>query len=144
MTLTNKLIPAITVTSLAPLFFAILLVGCNFQAVHDLPIPGLQKEPLQISLDIPKGYTPAQEIKQKTWEDVAAGAQRLALNGPENTAPAMVTTPVAQVKASRPVLAKAKKKSKHFVMASKRRAGRKLVTATSKKFWKPVRLVSRD
>jgi len=144
MTLTRKLIPTVTITmtSLAPLFFALMLTGCNFQA--------LQGEAPQITLEIPKGYAPAQEIKQKTWEEVAAGAQRMALNGPDNVETPAIAVPAPEAKPTAPivkmppkVLAKAKKKSKHYVMASKRRHGKRLVTASPRKLWKPVQLVAR-
>lgn len=139
MTLAKRFLPTFTImmTSLAPLFFAFLLVGCNFQ-----------KEEPQITLEIPSGYAPASAAKQRTWEEVAAAAQKLALDGPAVEMPTMpvlanpaTTTPVAQAKA--PAAAPKKMLSKKLLAVQKRRLGRKKLAMGPKKYWKPVRLVSR-
>ncbi len=148
MTLSRKIAPAftITATSLAPLLFSLLLVGCNFQGLENLDaLKVLQKEEPRISLEIPSGYTPAQAVRQKTWEEVATAAQKLALDGPAHESDVIASNPEIELKpavAAKSSLKHGKKKSKRLAKVNRRRAGKKLASS-SKKFWKPVRLVSR-
>ncbi len=127
--ITTRLTSALTV--FAPLFFAFLLTACNFQ-----------KQPERISLEIPNGYAPARVARERTWEETATNAERLAFSGPvdttPNVAPPAATAPTPLV-ALRPVPKLEKVASKSLKRVAFKKVNSKKRLASTAKYWKPVR-----
>lgn len=154
MDTTSKLLPRLTLiaTSAAPWLFAFLLVGCNFQAnMENLPAlvekvskaTGFQTEKPQISLEIPRGYAPAKKAaSDKSWEQVALDAERMAFQGPAPEAGPVVTAPVAPLapvpaaKVPQVKVAKGGKKLAKLTIAKKR-------LAANGRYWKPAKLAGK-
>ena len=146
----SKLLPRFTLiaTSAAPWLFAFLLVGCDFHTnMENLPAlvnqvskaAGFNQEKPQISLEIPRGYSQAKkaaEADQRTWEQIALDAERMAFHGPAQEAAPLANLPAASaLPAGKTPDVKVSKLGKKV---AKLRYAKKSYASTGK-YWKPAK-----
>lgn len=137
---------SMALTSFTPWLLAFVLVGCNFQT--KLPnLPGLSQEAPKISLEIPRGYAPAKSAAaaEKSWEQVAAGAERMAFHGPalEQPVASPAAAKVAETTTVQSRLLEVLKPGKSHKKLTSRKTSVKKRYASTGKYWKPVKLINK-